>query len=88
MFPQRKETLLVEYKQRGKVNRFLDRRIGEGDSEMSAEDKMLKRFTLERAVSRFLCLVSERQHQFFFYICHQEILIQASVLTKLYVRRN
>ena len=45
----------MEYKQRAKVNRFVDRRIGEGDSEMSAEDKMLKRFALERSVSAILC---------------------------------
>ncbi len=41
----------MEYKQRGKVNKFLDRRIGEDDANMSAEDKMLKRFALERSVS-------------------------------------
>ena len=29
----------------------MDRRIGETDSEMSAEDKMLKRFAVERSVS-------------------------------------
>ena len=47
---QRKETLLVEYKNRGKVNKFVDRRFGENDPEMSVEDKMLQRFALERQV--------------------------------------
>ena len=48
---QRKETLLVEYKRRGKVSTFMDKRIGENDPEMSVDDKMLKRFAAERQVS-------------------------------------
>lgn len=45
---RRKETLLVEYKQKDKANKFVDKRFGEEDTELSVEDKMLKRFALER----------------------------------------
>ena len=45
---KRKETLLQEYKIRNKSNSFVDRRIGEKDAELSAEDKMIARFTMER----------------------------------------
>ena len=47
-FAQRKETLLQEYKLRNKNNLFLDKRIGEKDSNLSAEDRMIARFTAER----------------------------------------
>ena len=47
---QRKETLLQEYKQQFKSNKFVDKRIGENDVSLSLEDKMMKRFALERAV--------------------------------------
>ena len=47
---QRKETLLVEYKKRGKASTFVDRRIGENDPAMSLDDKMLQRFAAERQV--------------------------------------
>ncbi len=42
---------MLEYKQKGKSNKFIDRRFGEDDPEISVEDKMLKRFALERSVS-------------------------------------
>uniref|UniRef100_A0A8C9T7I3 NOP14 nucleolar protein homolog (yeast) n=1 Tax=Scleropages formosus TaxID=113540 RepID=A0A8C9T7I3_SCLFO len=45
---KRKETLLKEYKLKDKSNKFVDRRIGEYDSQMDPEDKILKRFALER----------------------------------------
>ena len=45
---QRKETLLQEYKLKNKSNMFLDKRIGEKDNNLSAEDKMIARFTAER----------------------------------------
>ena len=51
---QRKETLLVEFQERKKSNKFLDRRFGENDPEMGLEDKMLKRFTKERQVGLVL----------------------------------
>ena len=47
---QRKETLLVEFKNRDKVNRLVDRRFGEEDAAMTVEDKMLQRFAMERQV--------------------------------------
>lgn len=50
---QRKATLLQEYGQRLKSNKFVDKRFGEHDATLSVEDKMMKRFALERAV-RFL----------------------------------
>ena len=45
---KRKETLLQEYKIRNKSNVFVDKRIGEKDADLSAEDKMIARFTMER----------------------------------------
>ena len=47
---QRKETLLVEYKKLGRGNKVVDQRIGEHDATMSLDEKMAKRFTLERQV--------------------------------------
>ena len=47
---QRNETLLVEYKKLGCGNKILDRRIGENDPTMSFDEKMAKRFALERQV--------------------------------------
>merc|ERR1712130_635802 len=45
---KRKETLLQEFKLKNKTNLFLDKRIGEKDSNLSSEDKMIARFTAER----------------------------------------
>ena len=45
---KRKDTLLQEYKRRNKNNVFLDKRIGEKDAALSAEDKMIARFAAER----------------------------------------
>eukprot|EP00742_Colponemidia_sp_Colp-10_P007849 GILJ01008463.1.p1 GENE.GILJ01008463.1~~GILJ01008463.1.p1 ORF type:complete len:907 (-),score=214.06 GILJ01008463.1:178-2898(-) len=45
---KRKETLLLEYKNQNRTNSFVDRRFGENDTSLSAEDKMLMRFQKER----------------------------------------
>ncbi|XP_063239543.1 nucleolar protein 14 homolog isoform X2 [Bacillus rossius redtenbacheri] len=45
---KRKATLLQEYRVKGKSNKFLDMRIGERNSAMTAEDKIVARFTAER----------------------------------------
>ncbi|KAM6901193.1 nucleolar protein 14 [Lycodopsis pacificus] len=45
---KRKETLLKEYKQKGKSSKFIDRRFGEYDTNMAPEDKILQRFAMER----------------------------------------
>jgi len=45
---KRKETLLQEYQLKNKSNLFMDKRIGEKDNNLSAEDKMIARFTAER----------------------------------------
>ena len=45
---KRKKTLLKEYKQRNKNNLVVDKRFGEYDDNLTAEEKMLKRFTLEK----------------------------------------
>nr|XP_057910411.1 nucleolar protein 14 [Doryrhamphus excisus] len=45
---KRKETLLKEYKQKNKSNKLIDRRLGEYDSKMDPEDKILQRFAMER----------------------------------------
>ena len=56
---QRKETLLQEYKQQFKSNKFVDKRIGENDVSLSLEDKMMKRFALERAVGSFCTRIGQ-----------------------------
>lgn len=45
---KRQKTLLVEYKQKNKANLFIDRRFGEYDEKMTLEEKMMKRFTMEK----------------------------------------
>ncbi|XP_008324317.1 nucleolar protein 14 [Cynoglossus semilaevis] len=45
---KRKETLLKEFKQKNKSSKFIDRRFGEYDTKMAPEDKILKRFAMER----------------------------------------
>lgn len=47
---QRTQTLLKEYKERDKSNVFLDKRLGEYNSNISAEEKMMRRFALEQQV--------------------------------------
>jgi nucleolar protein 14 len=49
---QRKATLLQEYKIKNKSNEFVDRRIGERNREMTAEDRIIARFTAERVRSK------------------------------------
>lgn len=50
---KRTQTLLKEYKERDKSNVFLDKRFGEYNSNISAEEKMMRRFALEQ----------QRQHE-------------------------
>ncbi|XP_077606669.1 nucleolar protein 14-like isoform X2 [Crocuta crocuta] len=50
---KRTQTLLKEYKERDKSNVFTDKRLGEYSSDMSPEEKMMKRFALEQ----------QRQHE-------------------------
>ncbi|CAK6433343.1 unnamed protein product [Pipistrellus nathusii] len=45
---KRTQTLLKEYKERDKANVFVDKRFGEYDSSLSAEEKMMRRFALEQ----------------------------------------
>ncbi|XP_078071316.1 nucleolar protein 14 [Mustelus asterias] len=45
---RRTETLLKEYQKKGKANSFVDRRFGEYDSGLTPDEKMTKRFSLER----------------------------------------
>ncbi|XP_064007653.1 nucleolar protein 14 isoform X2 [Pogoniulus pusillus] len=45
---KRTQTLLKEYKEREKANVFKDKRFGEYDTKISPEEKMMRRFTLER----------------------------------------
>jgi len=47
---QRKMTLLKEHEDQFKSNKFVDKRIGEHDTSLSLEDKMMKRYAKERAV--------------------------------------
>ncbi|XP_053619397.1 nucleolar protein 14 homolog [Plodia interpunctella] len=46
---KRKETLGTEMKLMNKTNTFIDRRIGERDTQLSAEERMVARFAAERA---------------------------------------
>ncbi|XP_033755939.1 nucleolar protein 14-like [Pecten maximus] len=46
---KREQTLLHEYDQRMKSNKFVDKRFGENDTDMNVEDKMMKRFAMERS---------------------------------------
>ncbi|XP_009908384.1 nucleolar protein 14 [Dryobates pubescens] len=45
---KRTQTLLKEYKGREKANVFRDKRFGEYNTKISPEEKMMRRFTLER----------------------------------------
>ncbi|XP_040822069.1 nucleolar protein 14 [Ochotona curzoniae] len=45
---KRTQTLLKEYKERDKSSVFLDKRLGEYERGLSAEEKMLRRFALEQ----------------------------------------
>ncbi|XP_059830130.1 nucleolar protein 14 [Hypanus sabinus] len=45
---KRTETLLKEYQSQGKTNTFIDKRFGEYDTELTEDEKMAKRFSLER----------------------------------------
>ncbi|KAJ3040491.1 nucleolar complex protein 14 [Rhizophlyctis rosea] len=45
----RKKTLEVELGRKNKESAFVDRRFGEGDADMSIEDKMLERFMKEKS---------------------------------------
>ncbi|NXP48556.1 NOP14 protein, partial [Heliornis fulica] len=45
---KRTQTLLKEYKERDKANVFKDKRFGEYNTKISPEEKMIRRFTLER----------------------------------------
>ncbi|KAK9839415.1 hypothetical protein WJX81_000656 [Elliptochloris bilobata] len=45
---KREKTLLVEYKQLRKANAFIDRRFGEDDDTLTAEEKAVARFQKER----------------------------------------
>ncbi|OWF55050.1 Nucleolar protein 14 [Mizuhopecten yessoensis] len=46
---KREQTLSHEYDQRLKSNKFVDKRFGENDTNMNVEEKMMKRFALERS---------------------------------------
>lgn len=41
----------MEHKQKNKSNLLLDRRFGEGEEDLSVEEKVMQRFILERKVS-------------------------------------
>lgn len=45
---KRKQTLLVEYKRFGRTNKFTDKRLGEYNPNLSEEDKLMRRFAMER----------------------------------------
>ncbi|CAM6128735.1 unnamed protein product [Calypogeia fissa] len=45
---KRKKTLLQEYREQGKGNKFVDRRFGEKDDDLPEEDKAILRFQKER----------------------------------------
>ncbi|XP_069798101.1 nucleolar protein 14 [Narcine bancroftii] len=45
---RRTETLLKEYRNKGKANTFIDKRFGEYDTKLTEDEKMAKRFSLEQ----------------------------------------
>lgn len=49
---KRKKTLLMEYKLMNKSNKFIDRRIGEKDRSMTAEDRLMARFITQKRKSQ------------------------------------
>ena len=61
---QRKDTLLQEYNQRFKTSKFVDKRIGENDANLSYEEKMTKRLVLEKQVRRIFCLFTSFHHEY------------------------
>ena len=62
---QRKSTLLVEYKQLRKSNAFIDRRFGEDDDSLTADERAILRFPKQRmremAGSKFTLAESDAQ---------------------------
>jgi len=48
---------LVEYKKLGRGNKVVDHRIGENDPTMSFDEKMAKRFALERQVHNVIIII-------------------------------
>ena len=46
---------MKEYRERHKTNQLVDKRFGEYDENLTAEEKMMKRFMMEKQVS--LCIV-------------------------------
>ena len=50
LFLQRKDTLIRELHHSKKSNFLLDKRFGEGDSSLTADEKMVQRFALEKKV--------------------------------------
>jgi hypothetical protein len=53
---------LVEYKNQFKANKFNDKRIGENDQNLSLEDKMFKRFVVERQVILLKYLIIKNEN--------------------------
>ena len=49
---QRKDTLLRELHHMGKSNSLHDKRIGENDDDLTADEKMVQRFALEKKVGQ------------------------------------
>lgn len=41
----------MEYQQKSKANKLVDRRFGESEEDLSVEEKMMRRFILERKVA-------------------------------------
>lgn len=60
---QRKKSLLLEYKLKDKSNKFVDRRIGEKNRAMTAEDRVIARFTASRVKAQKV-----RTHCYQYYI--------------------
>ena len=47
---QRKKTLLLEYQSRHKTGKFIDQRFGEYNEDLTLEEKVARRFLMERKV--------------------------------------
>jgi len=57
LYFQRKKTLLLEYKLKDKSNKFVDRRIGEKNRAMTADDRVIARFTASRVKAQKVYII-------------------------------
>ena len=50
--------MLKEYRERHKTNQLVDKRFGEYDENLTAEEKMMKRFMMEKQVCVLMSVIN------------------------------